>query len=73
MTNEQVKKGFDEVYNIFWRSYKDSAPEKDSDEWERMYDRMKELQKLYPFMSEVLREMVIEFDERMRGRGHERS
>lgn len=70
MTDEQVKKGFDEIYNNFWRQYKGAVPGRDSDEWDRVYARMEELQRLYPFMSEVLRNMLIELDERMRGRGH---
>lgn len=70
MTDEQVKNGFNDVYNHFWMQYKRAVPERDSDEWDRMYARMEELQLLYPFMSEVMRNMVIELDERMRGRGY---
>lgn len=69
MTDGQVKAGFDEVYNQFWRKYKDDLPSRDADEWDRIYSRMVELQKMYPFLEDTLRAMFIEFDERMRADG----
>ena len=35
MTDEQVKQGFDEVYNQFWRKHKTAIPKKYAEEeWE---------------------------------------
>lgn len=66
MTNEQVMNGFDEVYNGFWKRYRDKPPDRDSPEWDRMYANMVELQQKYPFMEQTVLKMLIEFDERMR-------
>lgn len=69
MTNAQVQAGFEEVYNKFWNRYKNRVPGRDSDEWERMHTYSVILKKKYPFLSQTVDEMVIELDERMRGRG----
>ena len=69
MTNEQVRDGFNEVYNDFWNRYKDRQPEKDSPEWERICSRAAVLKKKYPFLAKTIAEMVTEFDQRMRGKG----
>lgn len=72
MTNEQVKKGFREVYNSFWNRYKDNVPGKDSEEWERIRTWSMVLQKKYPFLKETVIQMELELDQRMRERdkGH---
>lgn len=72
MTNEQVEKGFNEVYNQFWRRYRDRVPDRNSDEWERFSTYSVVLQKKYPFLQDAIIRMVIELDERMRGRGYEK-
>lgn len=38
MTNEQVRDGFNEVYNQFWNKYKNNVPQKDSQEWDQIVD-----------------------------------
>lgn len=66
MTNEQVQKGFTEVYNDFWNRYKTRVPGKDSEEWERMRTRSVVLQRKYPFLKETILCMEMELDQRMR-------
>ena len=69
MTDKQVQEGFDEVYNRFWRKYRDNIPGPHSEEWERLHTYSGVLQKKYPFLSQTVVKMEIELDERMRGRG----
>lgn len=69
MTDEQVRAGFDEVYNRFWKKYRDRIPGRNSEEWERLHTYSVVLQKKYPFLAKTVIEMAIELDERMRGRG----
>ena len=66
MTDREVQEGFDEVYNKFWRKYRNSIPDRHSDEWERMHTYSVVLQKKYPFLSQAVQQMEIELDERMR-------
>lgn len=66
MTNEEIRQGFIEVYNEFWCRYKDRIPEKHSSEWDRIYDQYVALRKKYPFFAEVLKNLLIEVDERAR-------
>ena len=41
MTDEQVKQGFDEVYNQFWRKHKTAIPKKYAEEeWEAIHSQM---------------------------------
>lgn len=68
MTNEEVRRGFAEVYNEFWCKYKNRQPCKDSPEWDRVHKRYQELYNKYPFMQQVLAEMIAELDQRMRKR-----
>ena len=68
MTDREVQEGFDEVYNRFWRKYRNNIPDKHSDEWERMHTYSVVLQKKYPFLSQTVHQMEIELDERMRRR-----
>lgn len=70
MTNEQVQNGFNEVYNNFWLKLRDRTIPKQSEEWERIQSRAAVLMKQYPFMKELIAELVIELDQRMR-RGSE--
>lgn len=45
MTDEQVKQGFDEVYNQFWRKHKTAIPKKYAEEeWEAIHSQMLSLQ-----------------------------
>ena len=69
MTDKQVQEGFDEVYNRFWRKYRDNIPGPHSEEWERLHTDSVVLQKKSPFLSQTVVKMEIELDERMRGRG----
>ena len=67
MTDEQVKQGFDEVYNQFWRKHKTAIPKKYAEEeWEAIHSQKLSLQEKYPFLSQALVSMEIELDERMR-------
>ena len=67
MTDEQVKQGFDEVYNQFWRKHKTAIPKKYAEEeWEAIHSQMLSSQEKYPFLSQALVSMEIELDERMR-------
>ena len=68
MTDREVQAGFDEVYNQFWRKYRNNIPDRQSDEWERMHTYSVVLQKKYPFLSQAIQKMEIELDERMRRR-----
>lgn len=69
MTDEQVKQGFDEVYNQFWRRHKEAIPKKYAEEeWEAIHSQVLSLQEKYPFLSQTLISMEIELDERMRQR-----
>ena len=67
MTDEQVKQGFDEVYNQFWRKHKTAIPKKYAEEVVGS-DSFPDvsLQEKYPFLSQALVSMEIELDERMR-------
>lgn len=73
MTDKQVQEGFDEVYNRFWRKYRDNIPGPHSEEWERLHTYSVVLQKKYPFLSETVVKMEIELDERMRKRCQKKS
>ena len=64
MTNEQVRDGFNEVYNQFWNKYKNNIPEKDSNECERMFEWVKVLRKKHPFLADVVVDLFMELHER---------
>lgn len=66
MTNEQVRDGFNEVYNQFWNKYKKSIPDRDSEEWERIHTLAAVIRKKYPFLAETVNDLIIELDQRMR-------
>lgn len=66
LTDEQVKKGFNEVYNQFWLKNKSNIPGRDSEEWDRIHADATALRKKYPFLDEVVIQLEIELDERMR-------
>lgn len=66
MTNEQVRDGFNEVYNQFWNKYKNNVPDKDSEEWERIRTWVTVIGKKYPFLSQTITDLEVELDKRMR-------
>ena len=66
MTNEQVKDGFNEVYNEFWNRYKNHVPAKDSEEWDRLLTWASVLKRRYPFLKETVIALVVELDQRVR-------
>jgi len=66
MTDQEVQKGFEEVYNKFWLNYRGKVLSKHSDEWERMNTWAVVLMKKYPFMEQVVAEMIAELGQRMR-------
>ena len=66
MTNEQVKDGFNEVYNEFWNRYKNHVPAKDSEEWDRLLTLASVLKRRYPFLKETVIALVVELDQRVR-------
>lgn len=66
MTDEQVRNGFNEVHNVFWKKYKNHVPSKDSEEWDHITAWSSELQNKYPFLKETIIELTIELDQRMR-------
>lgn len=65
MTDQEVQKGFEEVYNKFWLNYRGKIVPKQSDEWERMNTWAVVLMKKYPFMEQVVAEMIAELGQRM--------
>lgn len=65
MTDQEVQKAFDEVYNKFWLNYRDKPLPRQSDEWERMNTWAVVLMKKYPFMKQLVAEMVAELGQRM--------
>ena len=66
MTNEQVRDGFNEVYNEFWNRYKNHVSKKDSEEWDRLLTWASVLKRRYPFLKETVIALVEELDQRMR-------
>ena len=70
MTNEQVRDGFNEVYNNFWNRYKNRQPKENTPEWERMHTISSVLRKKYPLLEETVNRMLTELVERARGRGN---
>lgn len=67
MTDRYIQSGFDEVYNGFWREYRNHMPEADDSEgWGRCHDHSLALQEKYPFLSEAIVRLEIELDERMK-------
>ena len=64
MTNEQVRDGFNEVYNQFWYKYKNNVPQKDSQEWDQIVDLSAKLRESYPFMKETILSLVEELNQR---------
>ncbi len=70
MTNEQVRDGFNEVYNTFWNRYKNHQPREGSPEWERMHTIASVLRKKFPLLEETVNRMLTELVERARGRGN---
>ncbi|WP_313187354.1 hypothetical protein [Lacrimispora sp.] len=68
MTDQEVQKAFDEVYNKFWLNYHNKPIPKQSDEWERCHTWAVVLMKKYPFMEQLVAEMMAEIDQRMRKR-----
>lgn len=67
MTNEEVKQGFNVIYNDFWLKYRDRQLQKESDEWERMCTAAIVLMRKYPFAKEMIANLLTELDQRMRG------
>ncbi len=65
MTNEQVRRGFMEVYNEFWNRYKNNTPTRYSGEWERIRTWSVVLQKKYPFLKETILSLEVELGQRM--------
>ena len=61
MTDRYIQSGFDEVYNGFWREYRNPMPD-------RSHNHALELQEKYPFLSEVIIRLEIELYERMKAR-----
>lgn len=70
MTNDQVRDGFNEVYNNFWNRYKNNQPKENDPEWEQMFSLAMEYRDKYPFLEETINRMLTELTERMRGRGN---
>lgn len=68
MTDQEVQKAFDEVYNKFWLNYRNKPIPKQSDEWERFHTWAVVLMKKYPFMEQLVAEMVSEIGQRLRRR-----
>lgn len=66
MTNDEVKKGFDEIYNEFWLKYRDKQLPRESDEWERMHSQAIILMKKYSFAKETIVNLLTELDQRTR-------
>ncbi len=66
MTNEQVRDGFNEVYNRFWNRYKNDVPDKDSEEWDHIHAWVTAIRKKYPFLAETAINLEVELDRRMR-------
>lgn len=66
MTNDKVKKGFDEIYNKFWLKYRDKQLQRESDEWERIHSQAIILMKKYSFAKETIVNLLTELDRRMR-------
>lgn len=64
MTNEQVRDGFNEVYNQFWNKYKNNVPQKDSQEWDQVVDWSEKLRESYSFMKETILSLVEELNQR---------
>ena len=64
MTNEQVRDGFNEVYNQCWNKYKNNVPQKDSQEWDKIVDLSAKLRESYPFMKETILSLVEELNQR---------
>ena len=52
MTDEQVRNGFNEIYNGFWKRYKDRQPGEDTPEWQRMHTFAVVLRRKYPLFEE---------------------
>ncbi len=71
MTDEQVRNGFNEIYNGFWKRYKDRQPGEDTLEWQRMHTFAVVLRRKYPLFEEVINRMLAELIERARGRGNQ--
>ena len=69
MTDRYIQSGFDEVYNGFWREYRNHMPEPDDEEgWDRSHNHALELQEKYQFLIEVIIMLEIELYERMKAR-----
>lgn len=68
VSDQEVQKGFDEVYNKFWLNYRNKPIPNDSEEWERVHTWAVVLMKKYPFMQQVVAEMMAELGQRVRRR-----
>lgn len=68
MTDQDVHNAFDDVYNKFWLNYRNKVIPKDSEEWERLHNWAADLMKKYPFMQQIIAEMVTEINQRLRRR-----
>lgn len=68
MTDQDVQNAFDDVYNKFWLNYRNKVIPKDSEEWERLHNWAVDLMKKYPFMQQIIAEMVTEINQRLRRR-----
>lgn len=49
MTNQEAANACGEIYNQFWKTYRDMALKRDSPEWNDINAMAKELLKRYPF------------------------
>lgn len=71
VTNDQVRDGFNAVYNNFWNKYKNHQPQEGTKEWKEMYQDAMHCREAYPFLAETVSRMLAELTERLRGRGND--
>ena len=69
LTGQQVKEIFYDVYNGFWRKWRDNIPEFHSAEWDKIVEHEKRLRRKYrscPLVVHMIQDLMDQLEARSR-------
>lgn len=67
LSNQTVSGVFEDAYNVFWRRWRDRAPNPESEEWERVVTELEQLKEKYGYderADEIFHWILERLDER---------
>lgn len=76
LSNQQIKEIYYDVYNGFWKKYRDHVPEWKSEEWNRIVEHEKQLRRKHkncPLILHMIQDLMDQLEARSRRRGYEPS